>query len=119
MEILKDLKDIGKHLWKVILCVGIIVTLLVGIWAIDTRYVIRELFEIAQASDVKAREAIQVQFMKSGALDRLFYWQRMLMDLKVRREQNPNDVCVQEGIIEAQKQIDAIQAELKDLQNLK
>ena len=119
MEILKDLKDIGKHLWKVILCVGIIVTLLVGIWAIDTRYVIRELFEIAQASDVKAREAIQVQFMKSGALDRLFYWQRVLLDLKVRREQNPSDRNIQEGINEAQRQINAIQVELKEIQKLK
>jgi len=57
--------------------------------------------------------------MESGALDRLFYWQRMLMDLKIRREQNPNDKCIQEGIEETQKQIDAIQVELKDLQKLK
>ena len=108
-----------KDFWKGIVVVGAVIALIGGIWAFDTRYVIRELFEIAQASDVKAREAIQVQFMKSGALDRLFYWQRMLMDLKVRREQNPNDKCVQEGIEEAQRQISTIQAELKDLQNLK
>jgi len=108
-----------KDFWKGIVVVGAIIALIGGIWAIDARYVIRELFEIAQASDVKAREAIQVQFMKSGALDRLFYWQRMLMDLKVRREQNPNDKCTQEGIEEAQSQINTIQVELKDLQKLK
>lgn len=119
MEIFKDLKDIGKHLWKVILCVGVIVALLGGIWAIGDKYVTRELFEIAQASDVKAREAIQVQFMKSGALDRLFYWQRILMDLKVRREKNPSDRSIQEGIENAQRQINAIQEELKEIQKLK
>ena len=108
-----------KDFWKGIVVVGAVIALIGGIWAFDTRYVIRELFIIAQASDVEAREAIQVQFMRSGALDRLFYWQRMLMDLKVRREQNPNDKCVQEGIEEAQRQINTIQAELKDLQNLK
>ena len=108
-----------KDFWKgIVIAVGVL-ALIGGIWAFDTRYVIRELFELAQASDVKAREAIQVQFMKSGALDRLFYWQRMLMDLKVRREQNPNDRCVQEGIEDAQKQINTIQEELKDLQKLK
>lgn len=108
-----------KDFWKGIVIVGAILAMIGGIWAFDTRYVIRELFEIAQASDVKAREAIQLQFMKSGALDRLFYWQRMLMDLKVRREQNPNDKCTQEGIIEAQKQINTIQMELKELRRLK
>jgi len=108
-----------KDFWKGIVIVIGILALIGGIWAFDSRYVIRELFEIAQASDVKAREAIQVQFMESGALDRLFYWQRMLMDLKIRREQNPNDKCIQEGIEETQKQIDAIQVELKDLQKLK
>ena len=108
-----------KDFWKGIVVTGAVIALIGGIWAFDTRYVIRELFEIAQASDVKAREAIQVQFMKSGALDRLFYWQRMLMDLKVRREQNPNDKCVQEGIEETQRQINTIQEELKDLQKLK
>lgn len=108
-------KDFGKG---IVIMVAVL-ALIGGIWAFDTRYVIRELFEIAQASDVTAREAIQVQFMQSGALDRLFYWQRMLMDLKVRREQNPNDKCTQEGIIEAQKHIDVIQEELKELQMLK
>lgn len=108
-----------KDFWKGIIIVVGVLALIGGIWAFDTRYVIRELFDIAQASDVKAREAIQVQFMKSGALDRLFYWQRMLMDLKVRREQNPNDKCTQEGITEAQRQINMIQEEIKDLQNLK
>ena len=108
-----------KDFWKGIVIVIGILALIGGIWAFDSRYVIRELFEMAQASDVKAREAIQVQFMESGALDRLFYWQRMLMDLKIRREQNPNDKCIQEGIEETQKQIDAIQVELKDLQKLK
>jgi len=108
-----------KDFWKGIVVVGAVLALIGGIWAFDTRYVIRELFDIAQASDVKARQSIQVQFMESGALDRLFYWQRMLMDLKVRREQNPNDKCTQEGIVDAQKQINTIQEELKKLQKLK
>ena len=108
-----------KDFWKGIVIVIGILALIGGIWAFDSRYVIRELFEIAQASDVKAREAIQVQFMKSGALDRLFYWQRVLMDLKVRREQNPNDKHIQEGIVNAQSQINAIQVELKEIQKLK
>ena len=108
-----------RDFWKGIVVVGAVIALIGGIWAFDTRYVIRELFEIAQASDVKAREAIQVQFMKSGALDRLFYWQRILMDLKVRREQNPNDRNIQEGIINTQGQINAIQVELKEIQKLK
>ena len=113
------LKDIWKQIWKGVVVVGAILVLIGGIWTFDTRYVIRELFELAQASDLKAREMIQVHFMKSGALDRLFYWQRILMDLKVRREQISNDVCIQEGIEEAQRQINTIQEELKALQNLK
>jgi len=108
-----------KDFWKGIVVVAGILGLIGGIWAFDTRYVIRELFDIAQASDVKAREDIQIQFMRSGALDKLFYWQRMLMDLKVRREQNPTDKCTQEGIEETQKQINMIQEELKALQKLK
>ena len=108
-----------KDFWKGIVIVIGVLALIGGIWAFDTRYVIRELFEIAQASDLKAREVIQVQFMKSGALDRLFYWQRILMDLKIRREQASNDKYIQEGIEDAQKQINTIQEELKDLQKLK
>jgi len=116
---MKFLKDLWKNFWKGIVVVAGILGLVGGIWAFDSRYVVREFFDIAQASDVKARQEIQLQFMKSGALDKLFYWQRMLMDLKVRREQNPNDKCIQEGIEDSQKQINTIQEELKTLQKLK
>ena len=108
-----------KDFWKGIVVTGGVIAIIGGIWAFDDRHVVREIFDIAQAADAKARQEIQLQFMKSGALDKLFYWQRMLMDLKVRREQNPNDKCIQENIEDSQKQIDAIQEELKTLQNLK
>ena len=108
-----------KDFWKGIVVVGAVLALIGGIWAFDTRYVIRELFDIAQASDVKARQEIQVQFMESRALDRLFYWQKMLLDLKVRRERDPYNRSVQEGIVDAQKEIDKTQEELKSLKKLR
>ncbi|MFH1623605.1 MAG: hypothetical protein ABID54_00425 [Pseudomonadota bacterium] len=96
----------------------IVLALLAGIWAVDAHFVTKEYHELCMDKTTKAIQGIQKQTQIQRTYDKLYYWQKMEMEIRLMLAKYPDDPGLLEKLNKTLLEIGKAEAELKRLQSI-
>ena len=101
---------------KVLGGVAIVLGLFVSVWAVDAHFVTKEYHKLCMKQTSQAIQGIQKQIAIQRVYDKLYYWQKMEMEIHSLLLKHPGDRNLQAKLKKVLKEIEKAEEELKRLQ---
>ena len=100
---------------KVLGGIAIVLGLFTGVWAVDAHFVTKEYHKLCMQQVNQTIQGIQKQTAIQSVYDKLYYWQKMEMEISALLLKYPGNQNLQAKLRKVLKEIEKAEEELKRL----